>query len=111
MTGIRLKWALWCSVIFPTLFSSPVCSSSVHAVLGINWDALSNRASHCDCLLINSFVPEVLSPVLVRIASLFKDILQKQWYLEATIIGLSVVVLMGVLSLIMTCLYRRHLGR
>ena len=98
-------------MLLPTLFGSPAHASSLHAVLGIDWDSLKNRASHGDYWLTTSFVPEVLSPVLVRIASVFKDIIQKQWYLEATIIGLSVVVLMGVLSLIMTCLYRRHLGR
>ena len=79
-------------------------------MLGIDWDALSNRASHRDYWLTNSFVPEVLSSVLVRIASLFKDILRKHWYLEAMLIGLSSVILMGLLSLILTCINRCHLG-
>ena len=109
MAGTQLIWAFWYSVLFPTLFSSPVYTSSLHAVLGIDWDALKNRASHGDYWLTTSFVPEVLSPVLVRIASVFKDIIRKQWYLEATIIGVVTILLMMLLSLLLACIYRRHL--
>ena len=72
-------------------------------MLGIDWDALSNRASHRDYWLTNSFVPEVLSSVLVRIASLFKDILRKHWYAYWS---LNCHTDWAAL----TCIYRRHLG-
>ena len=74
-------------------------------------DSLRNRATHGDYWLTNSFVPEVLSPVLVRIASVFKDIIRKQWYLEATIIGVVTILLMMILSMLLACVYRRHLSR
>ena len=111
MACTQLKWISWCFVLLPTLFSSPAHTSSLHAVLGIDWDSLRNRATHGDYWLTNSFVPEVLSPVLVRIASVFKDIIKKQWYLEATIIGVVTVLLMMLLSMLLACIYRRHLSR
>ena len=107
----QLKWISWCFVLLPTLFSSPTYTSSLHAVLGIDWDSLRNRATHGDYWLTNSFVPEVLSPVLVRIASVFKDIIRKQWYLEATIIGVVTILLMMLLSMLLACVYRRYLSR
>ena len=98
-------------MLLPTLFSSPAHTTSLHAVLGIDWDALKNRATHGDYWLTNSFAPEVLSPVLVRIASVFKDIIKKQWYLEAMIIGVVTILLMMLLSMLLACVYRRHLSR
>ena len=83
----------------------------MHAVLGIDWDALKNRVTHGDYWLANSFVPEVLSPVLVSIASVFKDVIKKQLYLEATVIGIVTILLMMLLSLLPACIYRRHLRR
>ena len=111
MVGTHMKWIFWYSVLLPTLFGSPAHASSLHAVLGIDWDSLKNRASHGDYWLTTSFVPEVLSPVLVRIASVFKDIIQKQWYLEATIIAVVTVLLMMLLTMLLACIYRRHLRR
>ena len=111
MACTQLKWISWCFVLLPIIFSSPAHTSSLHAVLGIDWDSLRNRATHGDYWLTNSFVPEVLSPVLVRIASVFKDIIKKQWYLEATIIGVVTVLLMMLLSMLLACVYRRHLSR
>ena len=55
-------------------------ASSLHAVLGINWDNLAERASHNGYYLTNNFVPEVLSPVMVRVATLFKEILNTSWW-------------------------------
>ena len=109
MVGTHMKWIFWYSVLLPTLLGSPAHASSLHAVLGIDWDSLKNRASHGDYWLTTSFVPEVLSPVLVRIASVFKDIIRKQWYLEATLIAVVTVLLMMVLTMILACVYRRHL--
>ena len=111
MAGTHLKWISWYLVLLPLLISSPAHSTSLHAVLGIDWDALKNRATHGDYWLTNSFVPEVLSPVLVRIASVFKDVIKKQLYLEATVIGIVTILLMMLLSLLLACIYRRHLRR
>ena len=111
MASTHLKWISWYFVLFPILFSSPAHTTSLHAVLGIDFDALKNRATHGDYWLTNSFVPEVLSPVLVRIASVFKDVIKKQLYLEATVIGIVTILLMMLLSLLLPCIYRRHLRR
>ena len=111
MVGTHMKWIFWYSMLLPTLLGSPAHASSLHAVLGIDWDSLKNRASHGDYWLTTSFVPEVLSPVLVRIASVFKDVIRKQWYLEATLIAVVTVLLMMLLSMILACVYRRHLRR
>ena len=111
MDGTHMKWIFWYSLLLPPLLGSLAHASSLHAVLGIDWDSLKNRASHGDYWLTTSFVPEVLSPVLVRIASVFKDIIRKQWYLEATLIGVVTVLMMMLLTMLLACVYRRHLRR
>ena len=46
--------------------------SSLHAVLGIDWTQMESRASS-EHWLTNRFVPEVLSPLMVRIATVIKE--------------------------------------
>ena len=67
-----------------TAVVEPSSTSSLHAVLGINWDSLRDRASHNGYYLTTDFVPEVLSPVMVRVATLFSQILTTSWWLQAS---------------------------
>ena len=85
--------------------------SRLHAVLGINWDSLADRATHNDYYLTNQFVPEVLSPVLVRVASVMQEVIEANWWQSAGLIVLFGITMMGILSLVLGCLYRRHLAR
>ena len=84
-------------------------TSSLHAVLGINWDNLRDRASHNGYYLTTDFVPEVLSPVMVRVATLFHQILTTSWWLQAGVISIAVILLMVLVGAVLTCLHRRDL--
>ena len=87
--------------------TSSTCS--LHAVLGINWDNLRDRASHNGYYLTTDFVPEVLSPVMVRVATLFHQILTTSWWLQAGVISIAVILLMVLVGAVLTCLHRRDL--
>ena len=84
-------------------------ASSLHAVLGINWDNLADRASHNGYYLTTNFVPEVLSPVMVRVATLFDRILNTSWWLQAAVISIVVILLMVLVGAVLACLHRRDL--
>ena len=52
----------------PELVQGP----SLHAVLGIDWTQMESRASS-EHWLTNRFVPEVLSPLMVHIATVIEE--------------------------------------
>ena len=74
-------------------------ASSLHAVLGINWDNLAERASHNGYYLTNNFVPKVLSP----------EILNTSWWLQAAVISIAVIMLMVLVGAVLACLHRRDI--
>ena len=92
-----------------TAVVEPSSTSSLHAVLGINWDSLRDHASHNGYYLTTDFVPEVLSPVMVRVATLFSQILTTSWWLQAGVISIAGILLMVLVGAVLTCLHRRDL--
>ena len=84
--------------------------SELHAILGIDWTQMETRASSGQWLT-NRFVPEVLSPLMVRIATVIEERYNVDFY--QNIILAILLTWMGV-TVVAVCLlasFRRYMAR
>ena len=84
--------------------------SSLHAVLGIDWTQMESRASSGHWLT-NRFVPEVLSPLMVRIATVIEERYLIDFYQNIAIAILLTGMVVALVAICLLATFRRYLAR